>query len=79
MFDWLIKQRQIGIDKFFSVNDVTKGLKSEGVMIPNVRYACMRLLEFGFLDVTSYWPRKFRVKLCVVKRHKRLKSNGFNV
>ena len=73
VFDYLCMERLSGNDAFFSSKQVSKALKESSNNIKGVRRSCRKLFEFGFLDLSDDYPKKFRVKKSIaLKQKKRL-------
>lgn len=66
IFKWLAKQRLLGEHQYFSVKEVTRQMTLEGSRPSKVRYCVARLADFGFLDMSSGFPKRFRAKLKII-------------
>ena len=69
VYEWLKKQRKQGLDKFFTIEEVHKGLLEEDVSDKksSVRFSLLRLEKYDYLEVKfpnefRNWHIKFRLK-----------------
>jgi len=70
VFNWLKKQRLTGSDKYFTLEEIEKGLKESGCsngMLRALRGDILKLELYDYLDVKLEgkfltWNRKYRLK-----------------
>lgn len=76
VYEWLKQQRLLGVDDYFSIDDIRQGLKRsycDNVRYNGVRVAVVKLESSGYLEakVTGKiraWFRLFRIKKEYVER-----------
>jgi hypothetical protein len=75
IYNWLLRQRKAGDDRFFSRKEIFKGLKDEGVYISsgNAWFHFCQLERFGYIEAVcsgniNSWYRKYRAVLKTFKQ-----------